>query len=795
MERWSASLLEFGPLKSLIARYLSSPAGHTLLEDVHPDDNRAAIEASLRETTEAIAYWQACLEPQTAARGAAIRLRFDGLPDVTPHTGKLGMEGAVLEGKEILDLTGLLDRASGVRSILNAASTRYPLLGAHASRIGEFRPLLNDLTGKILPDGSVADHASVALGRIRRDLERQQRLIQESLERFLRSHRDDGVLQEDFVTIRNERFVVPVVSGQKKKIDGVIHAASGTGHTLFIEPFETVGLNNDLVRLREQELREVHRILAEMTSKLREAAAEIAIAREVLALLDFLFAKARFAADFRCVVPRFSPENSPRLALARARHPLLEDVLHRQSKSVVPLSLTLESSTRTLLISGPNTGGKTVALKTIGLFALMAQSALPVPCEVAELPLFEQVLADIGDNQSIEHSLSTFSAHIARVKEMLELAGPHSLVLLDELGRATDPDEGGALGVAIVDHCRRWGAFTLASTHLVAPKIYGANTEGVLNGSMSFNEATLEPTYHLRTGAPGSSAGLDIAHRLGLPSALIDKARQSLSSSQRDLARFLQLMEQRLDEVTARERELSTEMAALETERAGLKQLWEKREKAKLEELETRADKLLAEFQKRAGETIDALETSARARQKAARERREFKEEFQREITAAGRPEPPQLSIREGARVRLKGVSQPATVRRLLGEEAVEVEAGFMKLQVERADIVEVLPETATPSRLPKNVTLKAGPDWNVLTREINIIGKRAEEACGEVDKFLDKAMLAGVGRVRIVHGHGMGILKRAVAELLSGHAHVESFQEAGPEEGGAGATIALLRQ
>jgi DNA mismatch repair protein MutS2 len=795
MEHWSAQLLEFDALKALLARYLSSPAGHALLAQVHPSHDRDALQAALAETAEALAYHDICSKPQPASRGAAVRLRFDNLADLTQQAGKLAIEGAVLEGKEILDLTALLDRASDVRSILAAAAPRFPLLAARASSIAEFRPLLQDLSGKILPDGSVADHASVALGRIRRDMERQRRSIQESLERFLRAHRDDGVLQEEFVTIRNERFVVPVVSGRQRKIDGVIHAASGTGHTLFVEPLETIALNNDLVRLREQEMREVHRILLEMTARLREAASGIAAAVSTLAQLDLLFAKARFSADFGAVVPRFSPVDAPRLWLRNARHPLLEDVLKRQRKSVVPLTLSLDGPTRTLLISGPNTGGKTVALKTVGLFALMAQSAIPVPCEQAELPLFEQVLADIGDNQSIEQSLSTFSAHITRINRILELAGPRSLVLLDELGRATDPDEGGALGVAIVDHIRRWGAFTLASTHLVAPKIYGASAEGVLNGSMSFDEATLQPTFRLRTGAPGSSAGLDIAQRLGLPAALIAAARQSLSSGRRDMARFLQLLEERLDQVTRLEQELAQKKAALEAEQAGLKQLWEKRESARLADLERRTEALLDQFQSRAQQTIESLDSSSRARQKVSRARREMKEEFDREVLAPRRPETPRLEIKEGVRVRLKNVTQPARVRRLIGEDAIEVEAGFLKLQVERGDVIEVLPDAPAPARLPKNVTLKTGPDWNILTREINVIGKRAEEALQEVDKFLDQMVLAGVGRVRIIHGHGMGVLKRAIAELLTGHTHVASHTEAGPEEGGAGATIVEMRQ
>ena len=387
--------------------------------------------------------------------------------------------------------------------------------------------------------------------------------IHESLERFLRAHREDGILQEEFVAIRNERFVVPLVAGQQRKVEGVVHAASGSGHTLFVEPFETIQLNNDLVRLSEEEAREVHRILREMTDKLRALSPAISRAYAVLGELDLLFAKAQFALEFDCIVPRFTSGAERRLTLREARHPLLEDVLKRQRKAISPISLALDSASRTLLISGPNTGGKTVALKTVGLLALMAQAGLPVPCSEAEFPVFDQVLADIGDNQSIQESLSTFSAHITRVREMVLDVTPDSLVLLDELGRATDPEEGGALGVAVLDRFRAAGAFTLASTHLLAIKIYGANTPGVVNGSMGFDERTLQPTYVLRLGAPGKSAGLDIASRLGMPPHLIEQARAAMSSSDRDIAKFLSDLHLKLGEVEQLRHALEIERASL----------------------------------------------------------------------------------------------------------------------------------------------------------------------------------------------------------------------------------------
>src|SRR4051794_29678928 len=777
--------------------------GRRELDKLQPHNDRDRLVNDLAETGEAIEYLRLAARPQPAARGAAIRVEFGGLPDTQPAVHKLHIEGASLDPKEIYDLFALLDRAADAKSVLTAAAERFPRLGTRARTIGEFRSLLQELDGKILPDGSVADHASVALKRLRRDIERQKKSIQESLERFLKSHREEGLLQEEFVTIRNERFVVPIIAGQRRKLDGVIHGASSSGHTLFVEPLETIDLNNELVRLSEEEAREVHRILLEMSDRLRGHSDSIRQTLVTMAELELIFAKARFAAEFDCVVPRFGD----RLLLKEARHPLLQDVLRRRHKSAVPISLELTKDRRTLLISGPNTGGKTVTLKTVGLLSLMAQSAIPVPALDAEFPLFEQVLADIGDYQSIQENLSTFSAHVSNIREMALDVTPDSLVLLDELGAATDPEEGGALGVAIVEHFRGAGAFTLVSTHLMALKIYGASTDGVVNGSMGFDEQTFEPTYQLRLGQPGKSAGLEIATRLGMPEDIMTRARRSMSDRERDVTRFLAELHRRIEENGALETELRAKIADYERREKELAREWEKRESAKLKELERRTDEALAKFEEQASDTIGRITQSADrrkaeqdAQRRVAKTKRELKEDFRTTVLAKqddsrqGNIQP--LKIEEGARVRLRDVREPARVRRKLGNDRLEVEAGFMKMQVSIDDVIEVLPETGGQSaKLPKGVSFKPAPELAPVHQEINLIGQRAEEARDNVDEFLDRAVMATASRVRIVHGHGMGILKKVVQELLARHPHVAKFYAAPPSEGGAGATIAELKE
>jgi DNA mismatch repair protein MutS2 len=802
MNAESLDLLEYGRLKEVTARYAGSEAGRRLLLEAEPSTERAALEAALEEVGEAIAYLTEAGRP-VPGRGAPARLRFESIPDCGAAAARLRIEGAVLEALEIASIGTLLERASEVRLALAPHAARYARLASRAAAIGDFRGVLRDISGKILPDGSVADDASVALARIRREIAKQRQQIQESLERFLRQHREDGLLQEEFVTIRNDRFVVPVVPGAKRKLPGVVHGASGSGQTLFLEPLETIDLNNDLVRLTEEELREIHRILRELTSKLRAHAEEIRAAAEALAELDAVFAKARFAQDFDCTIPRFAPEEAPRLLFREARHPLLEDVLRRQRKRVVPVSLELAGARRTLLISGPNTGGKTVSIKTAGLLAAMAQSALPVPAAEAELPLFEDVLADIGDNQSIEQSLSSFSAHVTRIGEMVAAAPPGALVLLDELGRATDPEEGGALGVAVLEEFRRRGCFTLASTHLMALKVYGSNTPGVLNASMGFNEETLEPTYVLRTGAPGKSAGLDIAARLGLPAHLIARAREAMSSTERDIAEFLRQLETRIGEAAAEAEELRRQKAALEEREKKLLQEMEKREQARLREIEERAAEAQKRFEEEARALIDrvlAEPEQRRAAERALRQVARAKRELQESVESLKEPRkqsarPAEQELREGARVRLRDVSGPAKVRRVLGGGMLEVEVGLLKMQVPAAEVLEILPEAPAGASLPKGVSFQGGPRWDTLTRELNVIGMTADDACSAVDRLLDSAVLAGVSRLRIVHGHGMGILRKAVHELLRGHPEVEKFYPATGAEGGTGATIVELKQ
>ncbi len=794
-------LLQFDEFIELLGSYAGSEDGKELVFGLAPHSDLARLEADLAETGEAIAYLREVSGAQQASLGAAIRLRFDQIRPIGGSIRILRVEGASLDGVQIRDLFATLVLAGEYRNILQRVAGRYPLLALRSSRLADLREVARRYGRVFLPDGSLSDEASVALGRIRRDIVRQQRSIQESLERFLRAHRGDGTLQEDFVTIREDRFVVPIAAGQKGRVNGVIHGSSGTGRTLYIEPLETIDLNNQLVRLREEEIREIERILAEITGSLREHSEEIADTARALAELDCVFAKATFARAFDAVIPRFS-KGVRRLRLREARHPLLETILRKQSRPIIPISFELDEGRRCLLISGPNTGGKTVTLKTTGLLTLLAHAAIPVPCVEAEFPLFDDVLADIGDYQSIAESLSGFSGHLLHVKEMLEHVTANSLVLLDELGRSTDPDEGGALGVALLDEFHRSGAFTLASTHLLPLKLYGAHTSGVVNASMGFDDASLAPTYELRVGVPGKSAGLDIATRLEMPPEVMAHARAVLPRMQSDFEKLLNELHQQIEENARRARELEEATAALKKRQAVLEGDAVKREQQRQREWERKSESIVADFEARAQAMMEQVSRSAESRKGVeqaqrlvAKTRREFREEAAEAIAkqaVAG----PAVSIEEGTRVRLKDIREIATVRRILKNGLLEVEAGFLKMQVPRGDVVEVVEGNLKErSQLPGNVRLETGPRWDTSYREINVIGQRAEEALEQVDKFLDSAALASVNRVRIIHGHGMGVLKRAVGEFLKTNPHVSRSYPAPPAEGGAGATVVELRE
>jgi DNA mismatch repair protein MutS2 len=815
MTRSSSRLLEFEILRDLLGGYASSAPGKSRVADLAPSLDRPWIENQQQLTTEIREY-----------RRVGGRFEFVGLPEVEVLLDKSRISGAALETTEIRDIVLVADRASEWREIVHqppaAMRSDWIAVNELSSDIQDFAVFLRAFQNKILPDGTLDDRASPELSRVRREIERQKRQIQESLRGYLRKLAEGGTVQDELITIRGERFVIPVKVEQKRRVQGVVHGASSSGQTVFVEPLETIEQNNELVRLLDEELAEIHRVLLEMTRQIGANAEAILAAAEVLSELELQFAKARFAEDYNCVAVTLSETSSAaRLLLHRARHPLLERNLKLKNTKIIPITVEMEGDHRQLVITGPNTGGKTVTLKTLGLLALMAQSGIPVPADRAEMPVFDAVLADIGDYQSIEQNLSTFSAHVTNIDSISRTATADSLVLLDELGSATDPEEGAALAVAIAEHFRQVGCMIVISTHHTSLKVYGANTSGVINASVGFDENTLQPTYELKIGVPGASAGINIAQRLGLNPAIIASARSRLGSQTQDVARFLDRLHADLRDLEGERTRMEAREQELEREKSHLATEGRKEQQAKIREMEAKLETLFRDFEYHAREAVNAVQDrvvaqklSKEAERRIAKMRREFREQFDATVvahaTGADRGDPnaqPSLvkHVSEGDTVKLKSMGRAAVVKKKIGENHFDVEMGSMKMRIAREDIAEVLSSAhgkTQPQASPvegarsRGITVKLqneSSSSNTPT-EINVIGRTVDEATSEVEKFVDRAFLAGMPRVRIVHGSGMGILRKALRQYLQKHPHVESVTEPASNEGGGGATVVELK-
>jgi DNA mismatch repair protein MutS2 len=803
----SAAVLEFDRLREIVRGCCQSELGRQAVDALAPTTDAAWIDRQQQLTAEVRAFFR-----------AGGRFDFGGLIDPSQLVLRARIAGATLETTELRDAILVVDRAAEWREAAihppQAMKEPWPAVEELSAAIEDFTPLLHYFANKLSPDGTLDDNASPALASIRREIEKQRRSIQNSLRSYLRRLSEGDALQDELVTIRGDRFVIPVKTEQKRRVQGVVHGASSSGQTVFVEPLETIEQNNELVRLIEDEQREIHRILLEMTARLGQQSEAILIAVDVLRELELQFAKARFAEQYQCTRVKLLVEDSANsLILLAARHPVMERNLRSRGKSVVPLTLEMDSAHRQLIISGPNTGGKTVGLKTVGLLILMAQAGIPVPAERADLPICDAVLADIGDSQSIEQNLSTFSAHVTHIDFISHTATPRSLVLLDELGSATDPEEGAALAVAIAEHFRRSGALTIISTHHTALKIYAANSPGVLNAAVGFNEKTLAPTYELRVGVPGASAGINIAQQIGLNPQIIADARQRLSTQTQDIAGFLDQLHtdlRRIEterlELRQREQEVARERSRLEAE--GLKE-----QREKIRELEKKLDSLMRDFEYHAREAVSAVQDRAAAQKlgkeaerRIAKARREFREQFNQTVVAhtTGADEgdenarPHVVSrVSIGDTVQLKSIGRSGRVVRKLEGEALEVQVGPMKMRVPLDDIAAVVGQAAdnpVAAARNKGIYVRLRDEDASAPTELNVIGRNVEEATAEVEKFVDRAFLAGLAHIRIVHGSGMGILRKALRQYLKTHPQVIGVTEPPQNQGGGGATEVELK-
>ncbi len=810
MSRTAEEILEFDALRELLRQRTTCAPGRRAVGALRLGQDRAALEAAFAKIREAKEWLRAGRE-----------LGFGALADPESWLGRLEGPGAVLSPGEFLDAASLFETAGWLKLQLREEAAEFPLLAARAGSLGDFRQLLGAIRRAILPNGEISDDASSGLRRIRASIAKTRESIQKTLKQILQVRGAEA--GEDYITLRNERFVIPVRAAERRTVQGVVHGASATGQTVFLEPLEAVEPNNQLVQLSEDEAAEIARILRELTERLQMQLGPVRAAAETIAEFDAVFARARFARDFDCAMPEFA--DAAELRLDAARHPTLEDKLRRENRPVVAMTLAMgaargsgaqEEDERVLVISGPNTGGKTVALKTVGLAALAAQAGIPVAAERAVLPIFDRVLADIGDEQSIAADLSTFSSHMLNLKSMLDAATPQSLVLVDEMGTGTAPEEGAALAVSLLEEFRAKRCLVVATTHHDRLKAYASTTPGVLNAAVEFDDVNLRPTYRLIVGVPGGSSGIAIAQRLGLAKGIVDRARGLLAPEAREAADLIAYLHRSREELDGMKQQMHEEMRSLEEERKNLRGEWVERQRRRIEELEKQFAEMQKRFEQDVARAVEAVkerelraQMEKQARRKMTAARSEAREEMNVAVVqtlsesqadlgtaAAVVPVQPERLV-PGTRIRVRGIPQAVILRRK-DDSTAEIEAGPLRMKIALDDILGIEGErgagkAAQPPK-PRGVTVHAEPGEGAVADEINVIGCTVEEATRRVDKFLDEAALANKPRVRVIHGHGTGALRRALAEFLATHPLVKGISAEDADHGGTAITIVALR-
>ncbi|MBM3807355.1 MAG: hypothetical protein FJW22_04090 [Acidimicrobiia bacterium] len=793
----AAPPLEFDRIVDQVAALALAPLGAAALRALEPSDDPHVVVALQASTSETVKFIE---------RHPLFPLRAgEALPDALDA---LEVVGRPLDPQQLRLVADFVDSVDQTRTSIGRASGDFPILRELVSRVASFKNEVGAVRDAIDPGGDVLDSASPELKRIRTELKHKRSKLRGTLEGFTRGA-SAKYLQDEVITERNGRFVLMVRAEHRGNVPGIVHGSSTTGATLFLEPSATVEINNDIVELEDREREEIFRILLELADRFRARPGDMQVSRDVARELDVLQAKARYSAKVNGIEPEFTIDTS--LQLKGARHPMLE--------RAVPVDVRLDPPNRVLLISGPNTGGKTVALKTAGLFALMAQSGLHLPATVARLPVFRSVFADIGDQQSIAASLSTFSSHITHLVSMdRELQLP-ALVLLDEVGTGTDPNEGGALATAIVQHFRQRGALLIATTHFDAVKTWGIGTAGVAVAAFAFDPQNFAPTYRLLYGAPGRSLAIEMAQRLGMPQPLIAAARGYLSDDQKRLqahlsrldaqARALESDRVKLERERRAFNETNAELTRREKSLAEREDVFKKRLNERLDERLRQArrdvDAVIAQLKEKAeaiAETasiraaINTGETgSARADARAAIDR--IVEELRHPAapgSAGGKapalhPSEPEV----GSRVTVGGLGLEGVVMSTDGNRA-EIDVRGKRVQA-RVKELRVIGPPSSPAaghgRVRVNVDLR--PREGMLS-EVNVIGMTVDQAIDRVSRFLDDTLVTDIHEVRIVHGHGTGQLRKGLHRFLKGHPLVVRYAAAPDNQGGGGATIAELK-
>lgn len=780
--------MEYRKIIDQLTAYSQTALGKKTAEALRPVTDLEDVKRLLQATDEAFK-----VDRLKGAPG------FGGIVDITPAV-KRARIGGTLNPHELLGVATTLEGARRIKRYIASMHEEHevPLLFNLSDTLSEQKPLEDAIKRCIDESAEVLDSASSELASIRRELRGGEVRIREKLDAMIRSSSVSKMLQDQLITIRGDRFVIPVKAEYRAHFGGIVHDQSGSGATLFIEPESIVAMNNKLRETRLREEREIEVILQKLTALVGEQAELLLYDGDVLGQLDFVFAKARLARELKGTLPRMNDRGY--LKLKKGRHPLIP------SEQVVPIDVELGNQYSTIIVTGPNTGGKTVTLKTIGLLSLMAMSGLFVPAEDgSQLCVFDAIYADIGDEQSIEQSLSTFSSHMTNIISILSRMTPKSLVLLDELGAGTDPAEGSALAIAILEHIHSLGSRMVATTHFSELKAYAYERKGVINASMEFDVATLSPTYRLLVGVPGRSNAFAIAERLGLSERILEYARGEVTEEDMRVENMIASLEQnRLGAEQEREtaEQLRREMEELrkrhETELEKLEQQRDKR----LEKAEEEASAIIAKARQESERIIAdlrrlALEEGAAVKEHkliaARKELDEAEPQRRKKAGSARKAAKPPRQIEPGDEVMVYSLNQKGHVVELSGSKEAVVQLGIMKMKVSLDDmeLIAAAPASKPVQRTVANV--KRTRDENVRS-ELDLRGANLEEALIEVDRFIDEAYLSNLGQIYIIHGKGTGILRTGISDYLRKHKHIKSYRLGNYGEGGTGVTVAELK-
>lgn len=798
MEKKALHILEFDKILNKMAEYTGNEAVKQRILDLMPASSLGEAEAMQQQTSEAVKLILRYGEPQNMT-----------VPHVVPSLRRCVM-GAVLSPKELLDIARVLNIARGVKRYLGSADAEeFPVLSGMEQSLTAVKPLEEQLYMCILSEEEIADGASGELSSIRRKMRNMQGKIKDMLDAMIRSSRYQKYLQDPIVTMRGDRYVIPVRAEYRAEVPGVVHDTSSSGATLFVEPMSVVNANNEIRDLRAKEQAEIERILAALSAEVSEYQGEIEADYAALCELDFIFCKGKLSVDMGASEPALNDKGY--VYLKKARHPLIA------RRSVVANDIYLGGDFDTLVITGPNTGGKTVTLKTLGLFCLMAAAGLHIPAnDNSSVAVFDSIWADIGDEQSIEQSLSTFSSHMKNIVNIVNKAGKNSLVLFDELGAGTDPVEGAALAVSVLEFLRLSGANTAATTHYSELKLYALSTPGVCNASCEFDVGTLQPTYKLLIGVPGKSNAFAISQRLGLDERIIERARSLMSE---DNVRFEDLItdlheSKRVAEDEARKAQrLRREADELKEKIEEQKQTLEQRRQKLLDEARREAKRIILDAKDESAKVIKELnelkksvqsenfgKTIEEARSKLRAKESGIDESFSGTIKPKTQQNAPK-AVKRGDKVEIVSLGQIGEVIKPQDADGnVSVQAGLLKINVKLSDLrlVTKLPkeaQTKERKRMEQQssfvgyVSRKAG-----VKTEVDLRGMTLEEALLDADRFLDDAYMAGLNQVSIIHGKGTGVLRAGISDLLKRHRLVKSYRLGRYGEGETGVTIVELK-